>query len=126
TVLASYAGGMVRRKPLPYLRAINDISELMDRGEGVIIVYAPDHVAGREVLIQWGGHELSTIIAYRSLKGRPPTCALFCGEKPGSYRIWCPYARLGATVRVEAGKVCQLDWRDAVGAPSPPNPPPFP
>jgi hypothetical protein len=102
---------MVRRKPLPYLPVLDDIAVLMGPGEGVIIVYAPDHLAGREIMIQWGGRELSTMIAYRSLKGRPFTCALFGGKKPGTYRIWCPSARLRATVRVEAGTVTRVDWR---------------
>jgi hypothetical protein len=102
---------MVRYTPRPYLRAINDSSELMEPGEGVIIVYAPDRLTGREILIRWGGHALSAMIAYRSLKGRPFTCALFGGNKPGTYRVWCPYARLSATVHVETGTVTQLAWR---------------
>jgi hypothetical protein len=93
----------------------------MGPGEGVIIVYVPDELAGRELVIANRGRELSAIIGRRILKGKVFACQVFGFRKPGEYRIRCPYAKLSATVTVEAGKVTRVDWRTALRV-NEPNP----
>jgi hypothetical protein len=102
---------MVRRKPRPYKPVINDAAELVDTQTGAIVAYVPDRFRDQLCIIVLRGSIYTTVVEHRSIKRRPFTCAVFAHVQPGSARI--EFSALGrrVNVEVEAGKVCQVDWR---------------
>jgi hypothetical protein len=102
---------MVRRKPRPYRPIINDAAELVDSQTGAIVVYVPDQFRDSICIITHLGYAHTAVFEDRFIKRRSYTCAVVAHVKPGTARLECSATKRRAEVTVEAGRVCQVDWR---------------
>jgi hypothetical protein len=83
---------------------------------GALVVYTDADLHGVEIEISPSGEDgrrSHKDVLERSLAGRPAFSAVFDQIKDGSYTVWVADTPRARDVRVNGGKVAELDWRSA-------------
>jgi hypothetical protein len=88
---------------------------VLDVGEnlGALIIHTGAELHGVEIEISPYGHDAERShkqVLERSAGGRPQFTAVFDGLPSGVYTLWCDGRARVRGVKIEAGKIVQLDW----------------
>ena len=81
---------------------------------GALVVYTPADLAGQEIEISpvdGDGTRTHTEVHPRNIPGRTVYAGVFPQLKAGDYRLWPPGAEKGVSVRIQGGRVAELDLR---------------
>ena len=81
---------------------------------GALVIYARSDLAGQEIEIcplGSQGPRTHTEVHPRQVLGGQVHAGVFPELAAGDYELWPPGAATGLPVRIEGGKVAELDWR---------------
>ncbi len=83
-------------------------------GTGALVIYTGDELRGQEIEISPTGSDSSRVhtdvLRRRTAAGH--VCAAVFGSLPeGDYRLWHPRLHSPAEVRIDGGRLTELDWR---------------
>jgi hypothetical protein len=92
------------------------VSVLLDIGDGVgaLVLYTPDEYRGREIEMSPLGDDDSrthTGVRERTVAGHTFCAAVYPSLTAGDWRIWSDDPARPCRVRIEDGRVAELDWR---------------
>jgi hypothetical protein len=83
-------------------------------GAGALVILTPDELRGNEIEISPNGDDASrshTDVLRRRIAGGRVCAAVFGSLPEGEYRLWHETLATPVNVRIEGGKVTELDWR---------------
>ncbi|HEV3283409.1 MAG TPA: hypothetical protein VG010_04335 [Solirubrobacteraceae bacterium] len=89
---------------------------------GALVVHTDPELHGVEVEISPRGRDAERShkqVLERNINGRSAFTAVFDGLKAGTYSLWLDGRRRPSTVKVDAGRVTDLDWRGAASGDPP-------
>lgn len=92
---------------------ITDSTILALRTNAGLIVYAPPGAASVDVTAYAPVTDAALVAATsdRSIRGRPYACAVFLNIGAGDYEVSVTGTALQTAVRLSAGQITQIDWR---------------
>ena len=84
-------------------------------GTGALVIYTGDGLRGHEIEISLAGSDASRVhtdVLRRRTAAGTHVCAAVFGSLPeGDYRLWHQSLSSPAEVRIEGGRLTELDWR---------------